>query len=760
VNGSGTAEDVLSAERWRRALFWAGALAFLCTLAGLGYRLVYAQFQSYDDEGYLLVTVQQFLQGAPLYDAVYSQYGPAYYLWQQILHGIIGVPLTHDATRLVTLAIWLVCSVLAGLPVWLLTRRTLLTAIAVTFAFIHLTPLTFEPGHPQELCLLAVLGVVTIALWRVLVHGRVGVASAASIGALVAVTALTKVNVGAFLVCAMALALVTSVRGFLGRRAVVATTTVFIAVATLIPLRNHLLRSDVAAFVIIIWSGLFAAFVADRDPVGRKGIVTVKELVACLAGLAVSSMVIVIAIIRQGTSLQGLFDGLFVSPLHFPTDLFWTRVPVSPAAACLSLLWPLAAICLRRNTWSIRHWMPYVKITMGRVVCLLSITNWFNPLLAIGTPYASALLGEVHLDARQGAARRVLAFTAILMALQVYPMPGTQVALGTLLLLPIALVLIPEAEHELNRPRTASRIAFFGVDAPGLIMVAMLAIFAGARIQHSVSSGIPLRMPGAENVRSGEADVAAYGWLTANLREHCDRFITAPGFNSLHLWTGIPPVSSLNTTVWPVLLDNAQQEQIVEAAAPVERLCVVASGPAMRHLLAGPDTASRPLASFIAREFETRASYGEWQFRVRHGSQPLLLNQARWIEKGGLVLELPSLGNQRLRRIEVVDVDAERTLADSTAEGVTMFDEYDAPLQIHGDIDLSRRRRLEARFTVQSPDPEHAVVVRLWGDDDGLLATVPVVTVVKEGYSPASSERTRRSSHLSSRNSDRSIIAR
>jgi len=127
-------------RRTNRAAVGLSAALLLCALAWLGHRLVFSQFQDYDDEGYLLLTVQQFLRGLPLYDQVYTQYGPAYYLWQQVLHTVIGVPLTHDATRIVTIVVWLTCAVLVGAIVWLLTKRQLHAVLGTTAAFLHLTP--------------------------------------------------------------------------------------------------------------------------------------------------------------------------------------------------------------------------------------------------------------------------------------------------------------------------------------------------------------------------------------------------------------------------------------------------------------------------------------------------------------------------------------------------------------------------------------------------------------------------------------------
>jgi hypothetical protein len=185
-------------QRSNHAAVWLSAAVLLCALAWLGHRLVFAQFQEYDDEGYLLVTVQQFLKGLPIYDQVYTQYGPAYYLWQQVLHTVFGIPVTHDATRLVTIAVWLTCAVLVGSIVWFLTKRQVLTVIGTVAAFLHLVQLAFEPGHPQELCTLGVLGALALTTWRLAERKHIGPAASMCVWGLVAVTAFSKINVGAF----------------------------------------------------------------------------------------------------------------------------------------------------------------------------------------------------------------------------------------------------------------------------------------------------------------------------------------------------------------------------------------------------------------------------------------------------------------------------------------------------------------------------------------------------------------------------------
>ena len=728
---------------------WLSALSLLGVLAWMGHRLVFAQFQGYDDEGYLLITVQQFLQGIPLYDDIYTQYGPAYYLWQQVLHGMLGIPVTHDATRVVTVVVWLGCSALAAVPVWLLTRRALLTAIGMAIAFFHLTQLTFEPGHPQELCLLGVMGAVAVAMWRLVARGRLGIPAAMAVGALVALTALTKVNVGAFLMGAIALGLVTSLRGSPWRTALVSVVAVSAVAGVAGLMHSDLFRSDIAAWVVVVWSGLLAAFVAGSDDGAGDGVVTARELTAYAAGVAIVSTVVVVAVIAGGTSLRALLEGLFVWPLRLPA-VFWRPLPVPLLAAAVAPVWLFLAVCRRRNVTVVRRWMPSIALALGLIVFLLSITKAYGLLLALGPPLAWLALGDASFDAGERAARRILAFAAILIALQTYPMPdGTQIVLGTVLFVPVGLVTLADAQRELrtgHRQQTAPRSLRRRATLAMLAVVVATAI--GVRMQRLYADGVPLGMRGAEAVHVTERDAATYWWLTTNLREHCDAFLTAPGLNSLHFWTGIPPVSTLNATLWPILFDDAQQGRILAAMAPVGRLCVAWDQRRMEVLMSAPDTASRPLVASLVREFEPQAVFGGWEFRVRRGNHPTLLYQGRWLDDGGIVVELPPLGYDPVARLAVVDLDAERTLGDSAGgAGVVVIDEEGADAQIHRGIDVSRRRRVVLRGAVASPSSDHAsVVVRLWASDGRSLAIVPVVTDV-----PTDGARERPISSLSAR---------
>jgi hypothetical protein len=717
--------------RSNRAAASISAAVLLCALAWLGHRLVFAQFQDYDDEGYLLLTVQQFLRGLPLYDEVYTQYGPAYYLWQQILHTLFAIPVTHDATRVVTVAAWLTSATLVGGIVWLLTKRPLLTAIGTAVAFLHLTQLTFEPGHPQELCLLAVLGALALMCWRLVVNKHMGVAASMTVGVVVAVTALTKSNIGVFLVGALTLGLVTSVSRSRSRTWLepVALAAAMAAVPAL--MRGDLLRLDIAACIVVVWTGLLAVFISRSGDADEDGVVTARDIVAGVSGFAIGCAVIVATIIYEGTSPGALFEGLFVAPLMLP-KVFWRPLPVPLLFAAVASASLFAAWYWQRGVIAHRRWLPFAALAGGLIMFLLSIAKAYGPLFAVGPLLVWLVLADPSVSAEQRAARRIVAFAAILMALQAYPMPaGTQIAIGTVLFVPLALITIAGAERTLSGSERAPA-AQRSLRRRAILATLAVAVAAniGIKAQRLYARGIPLEMPGARAVRTTERDAATYWWLRANLRENCDGFITAPGLNSLHFWTQIAPISALNTTLWPLLFDTDQQRRVVEAAAPVERFCVAWSPTRMRALASAPDAASRPLVIWLQREFEPRGRFGDWEFRIRRGRSSTHVYEASWVDGGAIAIVLPPVGRDAVTRVAVLDLDAERSLGDSArGEEIVVLDEEGVRLRVDDGIDVSRHRRLTVRPGVTAPSASnrYSVVVRLWASDGRTLAIVPVV---------------------------------
>src|SRR5262249_29799706 len=141
----------------------------------------------------LMIAVRGLLNGEPLYDRVSTLYGPAYYSLQWLLHTVAFLPVTHDVTGIVCVAHWLASAVFLALAAARMTRSVLLASFVFVQAILHLTNLSGEPGHPQELVvvLLALGALVAAGNWR-------SAWTPIWMGTIGAALALTKINVGVF----------------------------------------------------------------------------------------------------------------------------------------------------------------------------------------------------------------------------------------------------------------------------------------------------------------------------------------------------------------------------------------------------------------------------------------------------------------------------------------------------------------------------------------------------------------------------------
>ena len=63
----------------------------------------FTRLDPHDDEGYVLVSLQQWLAGGPLYDLVQTQYGPGFYLVGGALFASPLFDLDHHGLRWISL---------------------------------------------------------------------------------------------------------------------------------------------------------------------------------------------------------------------------------------------------------------------------------------------------------------------------------------------------------------------------------------------------------------------------------------------------------------------------------------------------------------------------------------------------------------------------------------------------------------------------------------------------------------------------------
>src|SRR5204863_1758019 len=66
------------------------AVIFLAVAAVYAFATSSSYFSSYDDEGFMMLSVRGYLDGQPLYDGLPTYYGPCYYFYEWFLHHAVS----------------------------------------------------------------------------------------------------------------------------------------------------------------------------------------------------------------------------------------------------------------------------------------------------------------------------------------------------------------------------------------------------------------------------------------------------------------------------------------------------------------------------------------------------------------------------------------------------------------------------------------------------------------------------------------------
>jgi hypothetical protein len=392
-----------------------------------------------DDESYLLLTLREWTRRGHLYDHVYSQYGPFYYLLFGLPSRVFGITWTIDAGRITNLALWSGSCFLLGLTVWKVTARIGFGLATLVLTFSMLSTLVNEPMHPGALlCVLLAALVANVAVLR---PRRPGMSDVLS-GALVAALVLTKLNVGAFAGIALAFVVVEGLpatRSPWWRRAVRAA---FVATGPVLLLSNGVKGWEIELAAIYVAA---AAAVLLASSASRRTPETSAELSSSRIafGFFVIAAITIGFTVTTGSTAGGLWNGIVRRPFEFSKLL---AVPINlPAAAWAWLvIVPLAGFVLRRRAESGQPLIPIglsaaIRILGGAALISFVLGPASTPGLFIveGGGIRFALLPLVALvlvprtargTAPPGdlAARRLLAAAAVIEALMHIRCPGAR----------------------------------------------------------------------------------------------------------------------------------------------------------------------------------------------------------------------------------------------------------------------------------------------------------------------------------------------
>ena len=518
-----------------------GEALLLSILGALAYYQIFSTFAPVDDEGHMMLTVKHFLADHRLYDEVWALYGPVYFFYKWLIHGLCGLPLTHDVVRFTAMAGWLLIGVVAAVSAFGLTGSLTLAAVAQMLVTLHLWSIIEGPGHPQELgglLTMAIVGVASISR-----HKRPG-RTIVTIGLLVAALSMVKVNLGTFAALGVWMALLSLVPLTAVSLALRIVSSAALLALPLVFMRSMLEHPEGQRFAAIELMSIAA--VSTITLTRRDGTLRMSDLVAfalsCIGGIAL----ILLATVARGTTLAALVDCLIIAPsrlrpfVHMQAEYF-----LSPIAAAAAVALAVSVRATRRLRAS-----PYVLGVAKLAFGIAALDAWWRyhvPLLVSWlTPFLWLAVmppKDVEEDAPRELARHVLCWVAVLLPLQAYPITGSQVYFGTVLHVLVGVVCIADGLRCLRSRSTVLARRELRVAVAGSVLVVVMgcSVWQMRRWRQAYSALVPVDLPGATRLHLPRSMVETLRALTQTLRERADTFLCVPGFSSLYFWTGKDP---------------------------------------------------------------------------------------------------------------------------------------------------------------------------------------------------------------------------
>jgi hypothetical protein len=636
-----TVGRLLETPAYRSATLVLCSMLVAVCCSAMGYFCIFTNLQLADDEGQMAMTVRNFLSGQPLYGVhgTGTIYGPYYYLYEWVAHALMGVQISTESARLVSLAFWIAGSLLALLLTYRATGSPIIALGAQFLVFRALAFIPQFPAHPQELCvaLLAALGLAGYAQNKV--------RRMALLGALTGLLTATKINTGMFAATALAIACLYSARAPWLRRLAFLS---FGAVALPILLMwGH--RSDPWAerYAFVTMLSLAAAIlVISRMELARN--LEIRDfLIAAVAFAGVIAAGALFSLVHGGT-IHGMIESTILTPRrNFSRAWFfaaYVRKDTVPwAVAGLAAAWWVAT---GRATESVVALLK-LGFTCG-VILLLSIDSlYFAPgypswerwggyslTVFLATPFlwlVAVPVDRSEAGKRDLFARASLALSAVVFVLYAYPVAASpHVRIATVLVIIVAGVCLSDGLRYLfSRWPEWCRPALVRAIAAGVaLLLVWLSLDMAWQARRRYRDREPLNIAGMRRIHVPHDQGYAMRELVQRVSaQGCNELFTIPSMFSLNLWTGTRPIN-LDGGNWVNAASDALQEKLVESLSREPQTCVVYS----RRLVDGwmplavKDVSSKPVIRFIEQNYKPEFNAFvkpdvDYHFMVRNGAE-------------------------------------------------------------------------------------------------------------------------------------------
>ena len=709
----------------RPALVSLAALAVVAASAFVARRLLFSTFRPWDDEGYMLLIVREYARHGGLYDRIQTPYAPLFFEAVAGLHRFLGVALDNVLARHLALVIWIGASLGCSALVLRETRSVLFAFIAWVLVFPILMALNAEPMHPGQGIVL-LLPLVAIAALAATASGGARWATA---GVLAGAILCIKLNVGTYVLLAFA-------GEFLRRSGRFGRAALFVLAAFPLALMAPLFAKawvQELAWIAAVSLGSVAAvawFAPAPAPLRTRD-------VAAFAGGALLAGVLALGIaFATGTTPAGLWNGLVLETVRVPS-VFFARatlpsiVFVAPPLALLAVAAALHREGVPRS--------PKAALAIAALKCAGAIAA-----LVIGAGahrFLGALpcLGLLSLPTRErdGGVRDrwTLALLAGFVALQVYPVAGSQMNFSAFLLPSVALVALHDGGRVL-----AGIVRFPWRLERALAPVGALVLLAFHPFYPLVPEWmefwgkfVPLGLPGAASIRLPEADVATQRWLAANIRANGTTFFGEPGLDSLYIWTGTEPPVPFYSHMWMVQTPIERQRPVAAAIAGRKDVCVVRNRGIVETWLQGRPLADSPILEAIESGYEVAGRTRGYELLLPRGRTPDLVLSARRVaipapiatvpeERFALALSFPAMPGAKVARIEVFEPEEESVLF----EGLPVVEPDGREAGLPFALDERRTVLLVCPHEIAEHKPD-TILVRAFDESGAVVARLPLV---------------------------------
>lgn len=624
------------------------AIAFLLALAATGVAytrfFMFSFFPGWDDEGYMMLTVQQMLSGQPLYADASVPYGPFYYLTRWFLHGLCGVPVDHDSFRATALFEWNASAAIFALAAWRFCKRSAFAIALVACCFvagiIHLQAIAGGPGHPQAMLVLVLS--IALLIGSSFSFRRAGL-HAFALGCCCAATLFLKINVGVFFLVAILLAIFSGATSSWLFRSVRAAVLVAAVALPLLLLKPQLHDAWAQKFCTMVVISLVSCwFVANR---AAPPMISRALVVGLCSGLGLVTAICVCFVMLHGCSPFQLLTSILLKALRFPGVFGW---PLQQGPFHTTLAFIGAALAGFHVLPKSSRWdellqniaLPALKLLVGSAVFIAACeSSVVDRVIGESWPFsfAAGFLWLVIVppcshrnEIVSVFARKLVAFTASLQVLQMYPVPGGQLQIGTISMVLLAAILVGDSLSAVE--------AAWGERSSGLSVWPQLAVWsfcmlpAAVLLMHVRSakrafySVEEVHLPGSSLTRMPEDQAGIYRCLADTVRDSAETFVCKFGFNSLYFWAGKMPASTIPISHSWQLFDPGQQEQLLVANQSVQNLVFVDHpGFAPKVRMFPFEKREIPLFTYVQSEMQPRMRVGDFKLYTRRDRDYLKL---------------------------------------------------------------------------------------------------------------------------------------